>query len=174
MKTEVLDLCVGLHFVRNITVAGFAMHVRGEPRDRYIAPEMQSYTQVYRFGHDLLVPTKMGNSAPRLFLLDTGSQSNLISLEAAEASTKVHRDSNTQVRGLSGSVAEVYSADKVVLQFGHLRQKNQDATTFDLSHISDADGTEISGILGFATLNLLEIHIDYRDGIVDFTYTPRR
>jgi hypothetical protein len=46
-------------------------------------------------------------------------------------------------------------------------------TTFDLSHLSDNTGTEISGILGFATLHMLEIRIDYRDGIVDFTYKPR-
>jgi len=31
---------------------------------------------------------------------------------------------------------------------------------------------EISGVLGFFTLHLLEIRIDYRDGIVDSTYKP--
>jgi tetratricopeptide (TPR) repeat protein len=143
------------------------------PRDRYIAPEMRSYTQVYRFGHDLLIPTRIGDSAPRLFLLDTGSSRNLMSLEAAQESTKVHSDPRMHFQGLSGSVANVYSADKAVLRFGHLRQENQDVTTFDLSHLSDNMGTEISGILGFDTLHLLEIRIDYRDGIVDFTYQPR-
>jgi hypothetical protein len=77
-----------------------------------------------------------------------------------------------QVHGLSGSVAKVYLADKALLQFGHLRQEDQAVAAFDLSHLSDKVGTEISGILGFATLDLLEIHIDYRDGLVDFTYKP--
>jgi tetratricopeptide (TPR) repeat protein len=144
--------------------------VHRAPRDRYIAPEMQSYTQVYRFGHHLLVPTRIGDSAARLFLLDTGMQITQLSLEAAEESTKVHENSQMHVHGLSGSVAKVYSADKALLQFGHLRQENQDVVTFNLSHLSDQEGTEISGILGFTTLGLLEIHIDYRDGIVDFTY----
>jgi hypothetical protein len=76
------------------------------------------------------------------------------------------------VQGLSGSVAKVYSADKAVLQFGHLQQEDQDVTTFDLSHLSDNVGTEISGVLGFTTLHFLEIRIDYRDGIVDFIYKP--
>lgn len=143
------------------------------PRDRYIAPEMQSYSQVYRFGHDLLIPTRIGDSAPHLFLVDTGASINMMSLEAAQESTKVHSDANAHVQGLSGSVAKVYSADKAVLQFGRLRQENQAVTTFDLSHLSDNTGTEISGILGFATLHMLEIRIDYRDGIVDFTYKPR-
>jgi len=47
-------------------------------------------------------------------------------------------------------------------------------TTFDLSHLSDRMGTEVSGVLGFTTLRLLEMRIDYRDGIVDFTYKPQR
>jgi tetratricopeptide (TPR) repeat protein len=143
------------------------------PRDRYIAPEMQSYTQVYRFGHNLLIPTRIGDQTPRLFLIDTGAGKTQLSLQAAEESTKVHNDPLMHVNGLNGSVAQVYKADKAVLQFGHLRQENQDVITFDLSHLSDRVGTEISGTLGFNTLDLLEIHIDYRDGIVDFAYHPR-
>src|SRR5207253_467862 len=40
------------------------------PQDRYIAPEMKSYTQVYRFGHQVLVPTLIGDASLKLFLLD--------------------------------------------------------------------------------------------------------
>lgn len=31
---------------------------------------------------------------------------------------------------------------------------------------------EVSGILGFETLYMLQIKIDYRDGLVDFVYDP--
>ena len=41
------------------------------PQDRYLAPEMRSYAQVFRFGHQLLVPTKVGDAPVKLFLLDT-------------------------------------------------------------------------------------------------------
>ncbi len=140
-------------------------------QDRYIAPEMKSYTQVYRFGHHLLVPTMIGKSPlSKLFLLDSGGFSNLISVSAAGEVTKVHRDSDTTVRGISGKVEKVYSADKAVLQFGHLRQENQDLVAFDLNSLSNNDGTEVSGILGFALLRLLDIKLDYRDGLVDFAY----
>jgi hypothetical protein len=61
-----------------------------------------------------------------------------------------------------------------MIQFGHLRQENQDLIAFDLSHISDGLGTEASGILGFAMLRLLDIKIDYRDGLIDFSYDPKR
>jgi len=142
------------------------------PQDRYIAPEMKSYTQVYRFGHDLLVPTLIGQSSTsaKLFLLDSGGFNNVIAPAAANEVTKVHRDGEMTVKGLSGSVKNVYSADKAILQFGHLRQENQDLVAFDLTHLSDDLGTEVSGILGFAMLRLLEVKIDYRDDLVDFTY----
>ncbi len=139
------------------------------PQDRYIAPEMEFYTHVYEFGHHLLVPTKIGDVPYKLFLLDTGSLNNFISPEAAREVTKVG-NSSALVKGLSGSVKKTYSADKAVLQFGRLRQENQDITAFDMTAMSDGAGTEVSGFLGFVMLKFLEIKIDYRDGLVDFTY----
>lgn len=143
------------------------------PQDRYIAPEMQSYTRMYRFGHDLLVPTQIGNVPHKLFLLDTGAFSNAISPAAAREVTKVGLDPDMQVKGVSGTVKKVYTANKAVFQFGHLRQENQDITAFDTSSLSDHTGTEISGFLGFTMLRLLDIKIDYRDALVDFSYDPK-
>jgi hypothetical protein len=93
---------------------------------------------------------------------------------AASEVTKVHGDSRIVVKGISGSVKDVYRADKAVIQFGHLRQENQDLPAFDLKSTSDRISTEVSGILGFTLLHLLDIKIDYRDGLVDFEYNPRR
>jgi tetratricopeptide (TPR) repeat protein len=138
------------------------------PQDRYIAPEMQSYTRVYRFGHDLLVPTRVGDVPGMLFVMDTGAMSNSISPAAARQVTKVHGDSDTIIKGLNGSVKNVFSANKAVLQFGHVRQENQDMTAFDMTRMSEGEGTEISGFLGFVALRWLDIKIDYRDALVDF------
>jgi tetratricopeptide (TPR) repeat protein len=143
--------------------------------DRYIAPEMKSFTQVFRIGHNLLVPTFIANlPVSKLFILDTGGFNNLISTSAAAEVTKVHGDSHTTVKGVSGSVKNVYRADKAMLAFGHLRQENEDLVAFDLTSLSNNVGTEVSGLLGFAMLRLLEIKIDYRDGLVDFSYDPKR
>jgi hypothetical protein len=49
---------------------------------RYIAPEMQSFTRIFRFDRDLLVPTSIGDVPPKLFLLDTGAAKNSISPSA--------------------------------------------------------------------------------------------
>jgi predicted aspartyl protease len=145
-----------------------------EYRDAYVAPEMNSYTKILRFGHALLIPTKVSELPQKLFLMDTGAVGDLISPAAAREVTKVYADNQWRMKGLSGEVKNVLRTDELTLQFGHLRQKSQSLTSFDLSSISKSVGTEVSGILGFKTLILLEIKIDYRDGLIDLTYTQKR
>ena len=144
------------------------------PRDRYLAPEMKDWTQVFRFGHELLIPTSVNDGQPKLFLLDTGSMTNSISVSAARESTKASRDADTRIRGISGEVDKVYNADKAVLRFSHFRQENQEVVAFDFSGLSRGAGTEVSGTLGYTLLQMLEIKIDYRDGLVDFVYDKEK
>jgi len=144
------------------------------PEDRYIAPEMATWTKVFRFGHQLLIPTRVNDSQSMLFVIDTGSNSNMISTTAAHRVTKISRDNDITVKGLNGTVKNVYSAYKVKLHFSHFAQENQDVVSLDLSNLSKNEGTEVSGLLGFELLKLLEMKIDYRDGLVDFSYDPKR
>jgi tetratricopeptide (TPR) repeat protein/predicted aspartyl protease len=144
------------------------------PKDRYIAPEMKNWTPVFHFGHALLIRTEVNDSKPMLFLIDTGSGANLLSTRAGREVTKVRSDPNMHVKGLSGTVANVYSADKATLHFSHFTQQNLDIVSFDLSNISKNTGTEVSGILGFQLLHMLQVKIDYRDGLVDFAYDASR
>jgi tetratricopeptide (TPR) repeat protein len=144
------------------------------PQDRYIAPDMEKWTTVFRFGHTLLIRTRVNDSPPMLFMIDTGSNMNTLSTKEARQVAKVSSDPNVRVKGLSGEVSKVYSANKAMIVFGHLAQKNQDIVTFDLSDMSRHFGTELSGILGFQTLHMLQIKIDYRDGLVDFGYDIKR
>ncbi len=140
--------------------------------DRYVAPEMKDYTPIFRFAHMLLIPTHVNDSAPMLFVIDTGAFDNAITPEAAKQVTKINLDPDYRVKGLSGEVKKVYVADKANLKFAHFKQDRQDLVTFSLDGISNSLGTEVSGMLGFRMLYMLDIKIDYRDGLVDFTYTP--
>ena len=78
------------------------------------------------------------------------------------------------VTGLNGAVKNVYRGDELTLTFGNLRQKNEDIVAFDTTNISDTIGTEVSGALGFAMLRMLDVKIDYRDGLVKFSFDPKR
>jgi tetratricopeptide (TPR) repeat protein len=148
--------------------------VKSAWRDPYIAPEMKSYSGVYRVGHMLLIPTALNDKPPKLFLIDTGAFDNMIDTGAAKEVTKIRSDEYDRVKGLNGDVAKVYTADKVKIRFSRFQQDRQDLIAFDLSNISDGAGTEVSGTLGFAMLRMLDIKIDYRDGMVDFTYDKNR
>ena len=151
-----------------------ATPARRLPKDRYIAPEMADWTKVFRFGHSILVPTSVNNSKPMLFGLDTGAFSNLLSVRAGRQVSKVSSEERVRVHGLGGAVDKVYSSDKATLRFGHFQQANLGIITLDLSTISRHTGTEVSGFLGFAMLRQLEVELDYRDGLVDFKYDPKR
>jgi hypothetical protein len=142
--------------------------------DRYIAPEMRSYTPIFRINHMLLIPTKLNDSVTKLFLIDTGAFNNIISPDAAREVTKVSDDPRMHVKGISGGVKNVYRGDELTLSFGNLRQRNQDIIAIDMKGMSDGAGTEVSGTLGFAMLRFLDLKIDYRDGLVSFFYDSKR
>ena len=158
------------------TLTKDAASVSKGPVDAYIAPEMKSYTRIYRFGHALLVPTYIGedNAPARLFLLDTGAFDNHVTPATAREVTHIEEDPRTKVQGVSGSVNKVYRTGRALVRFGRLQQHDQDLVAFDLTHVSDDIGTEVSGLLGFQMLRLLDIKIDYRDGLVNFDYNPKR
>jgi tetratricopeptide (TPR) repeat protein len=133
------------------------------------ASAMQSFTSFYRFGHMMLIPTGVGDSAHGLFILDTGSSTNSMSPGMARQVSKI-RSSDIAVNGMSGSVSHVFTADQTVLQFSRFRQPHENMITIDLHGLSKDLGTEISGLIGFATLKQMKVIIDYRDGLVDFDY----
>lgn len=145
--------------------------------DRYIAPEMQGYERFYRIGHYLMLPTLVNTTANvRLFLVDTGSYETVLDPDFARTVTKVHNNEYQTIMGISGKVKNVYVADRVTIgwPYSKLMQKTDDLVTFDISDLSDSAGTELSGLVGFSVLWLLDVKIDYRDGLLNFSYDPNR
>jgi len=143
-------------------------HPGEEFPDRTVTPQMESATRVFRFGHLLLVPSRVGNASNRLFVLDTGAASTLISYELAAAVGNVNREDKMALRGLNGRVGDIYQTGNLVLEFSGFEQKNQGMTAFDTWELSHRLGTEISGFLGLPVLDLFTLTIDYRDGLVKF------
>jgi predicted aspartyl protease len=147
---------------------------QSSPKDRYVSPEMASWLPIARVGHQLFIPTRVNDSKPMLFIIDTGSSENFLSSAAAKGVTNLIPDLTQQeVRGLSGAVDRTYRA-KAKLQVGNLAYDVPHLiTTFDLTGFSKALGIEISGFLGFDLLSELDTKVDYRDCLVDFTYNRK-
>ena len=142
-------------------------------KDRYVAPEMANWDKVFRFGHQLIVPTYIGKAPVKLFILDTGAGQNLISQDAAREVTKVHADDGGRVRGISGDVNHVAGTDSLFIQFAGVRQQiAQGLNAIDTSQVSRGTGVEISGFIGYPILHQLVIQIDYRDDLVHVSYSP--
>jgi tetratricopeptide (TPR) repeat protein len=141
--------------------------------NNWTPPEFADYEKVYRFGHMLLLPVGLNKAPAHLFLLDTGAFDNTVSPAAGKEASKISKDSEIRVKGLSGDVKNVFTTGNLLLSFGHFQQRG-DLIAFDLSGISNGVGTEVSGTLGFAMLELLQIKLDYRDNLVQFKYDANR
>lgn len=147
-----------------------------EPQDRYIAPEMQSYAKIWRFGHDLVIPVVVSDTTMGNFILDTGAGINSVTPRIAHQVTKVGYQGYS-VKGVSGQVKEVLNGNKAILQFAKVRVRSDDIPVFDTTSISNSEGTEISGFIGIRTLVQMKMTIDYRDGLVNlepYDFKPAR
>ena len=142
--------------------------------NRYLPPEMKDYSPIFLFGHNMLIRTYVNTTGPNLFIIDTGSWDSMIDVGLARQVSKVSLDSDTTITGLSGKVQKVYRTNGLTLRFSHFQQKRDDVAAFDLTGLSDDVETQISGLLGFTLFNMLDMKIDYRDGLVNFTYDPNR
>jgi hypothetical protein len=101
--------------------------------------------------------------------LPTGALANILSLREGRQLGKVNSEDRLRIYGEVNMVAP----PKATLRFAHL-QPSMDVITFNLSSQSRRVGTEVSEFLGFAMLQILELKLGYRDGLVGFECDPKR
>jgi predicted aspartyl protease len=129
--------------------------------------EAKDFSPAYGFGHLLLLPTQTANATSGLFVLDSGSNLSSVSEQVAEHSSQM-RSVTLPVSGAGGRTNSTYIGDGMTLEFSKMRRGNQRLISADLRSVSKSLGTEVSGQIGFATLESLRVVIDYRDGLVKF------
>jgi hypothetical protein len=71
-------------------------------------------------------------------------------------------------------VKKIYAVEKVKVQFGQLTIPPDQYYAFDLTNLSHAEGTEVSGFIGLYTLFRMTISIDYRDNLVLLHYDRKQ
>lgn len=155
-----------------LDTAGGGEDAQAVPRDRYVAPEMKDWTHVFRYGHALIFLTSIGKTPAKLFIMDTGSATTIISKTAAKEVTGVG-GSNAHVRGISGEVQDVSQANDLTIVFANVGSPLRNIFAIDTSSLGRGSGVEISGLIGFETLRELIISIDYRDNLVHVVYDPK-
>jgi len=128
------------------------------------------WTQAYGFGHFLLLPTDVNGKVAGLFALDSGANINSVSPELGQRIPEM-RMLNSPVIGVSGMVNSAQGAN-INLRFAGVRRDVR-IITVDLGSVSKNLGTEVSGQIGFNTLDRMKITINYRDGLVDFQFAGK-
>jgi tetratricopeptide (TPR) repeat protein len=140
-----------------------------EPVDFKGTP-VPGFHRVFRFGDHLAVPAFINGGRSALFLVDSGSSSNVIDTETAKEFTRVDSDSSTVVKGIQGRVNETSRANRISLMFAGFRQDNPDLTAISLENMSDRMGVGFGGIIGMPMLGQLAVTIDYREGTIRLEY----
>lgn len=141
--------------------------------DRVVSDDEKSFTPIFRYGPHLYVLTKVNGKTWGLFLLDTGASISNLDSSFARLSTKIHGNDYMRVKGVSGSVKDVFEADKAELQFGRFRQSNLGLIAFNLNNSPEHQDFRMAGILGLPVLGMFRLTIDYRNGLVDFYYAMK-
>ncbi|MFC6644825.1 aspartyl protease family protein [Granulicella cerasi] len=149
----------------NTSLPTFGYREPATPRNRYTPPQFATWTPVYRQHHLLLFPTSVNEHPARLFIMDTGaSAQGVISIDAAREATNVEAGGRTVV-GLSGKSESMDTGD-YTLTFAHVRDQYMHVPALPLYQLETSGGVNISGLIGFSTLQKLVISIDYRDSLV--------
>jgi len=142
--------------------------------NRYVAPEMKDWVQIYHVGHNLIIPVSLRPPEIELFIVDTGAFSTIVAPEAAREVTKVDVNSNMTISGLNGAVSKPYVAESLDIRFGGISKHELGVPALPMEMESMYSAMNISGLLGADILEELTIHIDYRDGLMKFEYDPKR
>jgi predicted aspartyl protease len=164
---------VGIDFVKyQLTldpISKPATNSNDEPEDAGQDPAPGFY-RALRFGNHMTVLTSVNEHPSRLFLIDSGSSSNLIDEEVAREAASVESAGRVVVRGIQGKVEKTSMARHVSLVFAGLRHDNPDLIAINFDKINDSAGVGIAGIIGMPVLTQLKLTIDYRNGTVRMEY----
>jgi predicted aspartyl protease len=141
--------------------------------DREVPAGEEQFTPVFRFGHHLVIPTQVNGKQTGLFLLDTGSGLTSIDETFGRQALKMNGDAYMRVRGISGTVKNVYETGGATLQFGSFRQHYTGVTAFNLNTEPGHVPYRMAGILGLPVLQYFRLSIDYRNALVNFDYIEK-
>jgi Flp pilus assembly protein TadD/predicted aspartyl protease len=165
------DGIVGLEVFERfrIGVDGAAGTLRLTPFDDASLDASLGRVPAIGIGHLLLVKARVRGGKEGLFLVDTGAAFTTVSHQylptAAEAGQAV------KLQGAQGALAGAFRAGPLSIAVGGVALVDGSPLVMDLKAISQAQGIEIAGILGYSTLGKSAFTIDLKNGVLEFPGT---
>jgi tetratricopeptide (TPR) repeat protein len=138
------------------------------PEDRAATPAEGAPAPVAAvgMGNLLLVRARVEGGKEGLFLLDTGAAFTVVSREYLPPA--LAGGSPVELEGAQGAVGGAFRVAPLVLRVGGLALAEHSPLALDLRAISQREGIEIAGILGYSILGKTPFTIDLRSGTVEF------
>ncbi len=137
------------------------------------SPRETSHPSVAAIGirHLLLVKTRVEGGNEGLFLVDTGAAFTAVSREYLPPILR-YQGQPVELRGAQGPLAGALRVAPLVLHVGGLPLVENAPLAVDLRSISQVEGIEIAGILGYSMLGRSPFTLDLRNGVVEFAGIP--
>ena len=117
-------------------------------------------------GKLLLVKVRVQGGSPGLFLVDTGAAFIMVSWQYLPTAGEAGR--LVQMQGAQGAIGSAFRTGPLAFEVGGLALADAAPLVMDLRPVSEAQGIEIAGILGYSTLGKSRFTIDLRNGLLEF------
>ncbi len=117
--------------------------------------------------HLMLVKTRVEGGSEGLFLVDTGAAFTAVSREYLPPVLR-HQGQPVELQGVQGPLAGALRVAPLVLNVAGLPLVERAPLAVDLRAISQVEGIEIAGILGYSMLGRSPFTLDFRNGTVEF------
>ena len=114
----------------------------------------------------LLVNAQLGGGKEGLFLVDTGAAFTSVARHLIPATMQSGRP--VGLLGARGALSDALRIGPLELQVGRRSLVDTAPVALDLGQISEMEGVEISGVLGYSVLGRGSLKIDLRNGRVEF------
>jgi tetratricopeptide (TPR) repeat protein len=117
--------------------------------------------------HLMLVKTRVEGGSEGLFLVDTGAAYTAVSRDYLPPVLR-RQGQPVELQGAQGPLAGALRVAPLVLIVGGLPLVERAPLAVDLHAISQMEGIEIAGILGYSMLGRSPFTLDFRNGTVEF------
>ena len=150
-----------------IGVDGTAGVLQLTPFDDSPRDGSRALVEALGIGKLLLVKARVPGGKEGLFLVDTGAAFTTVSRRYLP--TVREAGNSVDMQGAQGPVGGAFRAGPLSFDVGGLILADAAPLVMDLRAISEAQGVEIAGILGYSTLGRSPFTIDLRHGLLEFS-----
>jgi hypothetical protein len=140
------------------------------PYNATVTPEMKDWTRIVLLGlYTELVPTRIGLGHERLFALELDAPHPRIASTAVGEATTLESVLAGSSKEKAKQVSKLIGSDHYFMEFGGLVLPIDSWTSAEFDKYSIRANMDVAGIISRNALKQLDMKIDFRDGLINFS-----